>query len=85
MTMGASVRRTVLSVVTFIVATKTLGIWGSWWFEKEGRKDLGRGRNNLTSSVGLQGGDAAKESIFLRESHFGDKSGGQRDWSRGDS
>ena len=41
MTMGASVRQTVLSVVTFIVAMKTLGVRGCWWFEKKTGQDLG--------------------------------------------
>ena len=85
MTMGASVRRTVLSVVTFIVAMKTLSVWGGRRFKKEAQEDLGGGRNDLASGVGLLGVGTAKESIFLRESHFGDKSGGWRDWSGRDS
>ena len=85
MTVGAAVGWAILAVVTFIVATKTLGVWGGWRFKKEAREDLGGGRNDSVSGVGSLGVGAAKESVFLRESRFGDKSGGWRDWSGRDS
>ena len=52
MTMGAPVVGTVLSVVTFIVAMKTLGVWGGWWFQEQTREHLGRCGNNPSTSVG---------------------------------
>ena len=53
MTMGALVVGTVLSVVTFIVATKTLGVWGGQWFQEQTGEYLGRCGNNPVTSVGL--------------------------------
>ena len=50
MTMGAAVSWAVLSVVTFIVATKALGVWGCRRFQIEAGKDLSRGRNDPVSS-----------------------------------
>ena len=85
MTMGALVRQTVLSVVTFIVATKTLGVWGGWRFQKKAREDLSGGGNNPMSGVSSLGVGAMKESIFLRESRFRDKSRGRRNRSGRDS
>ena len=35
MAVGAAVGWAVLLVVTFIVATKTLGVGGRWWFQKD--------------------------------------------------
>ena len=49
MTMGAVVSWAVLSVVTFIVATKTLGIRSRRRFQVEARENLSRGRNDLVS------------------------------------
>ena len=81
MTVGAAVGQAILSVVTFIVATKTLGVWSRWRFKEEAGKNLSWGGDNPMSSSGSLGVGATKESVFLRESRFGDKRGGRRGWS----
>ena len=60
MTVGAAVGRAILSVVTFIVATKTLGIGRCGGFKKKAGENLGRGRNNPMSRRGSLGIGAAK-------------------------
>ena len=50
MTMGAAVSRAVLSVMTFIVATKALGVRGCQRFQIEAGEDLSRGGNDPVSS-----------------------------------
>ena len=51
MTMGASVVGTVLSVVTFIVATKTLDVRSGQRFQEQTGEYLSRCGNNPASSV----------------------------------
>ena len=81
MTVGAAVGQAILSVVTLIVATKTLGVRSRRRFQEEAGKNLSWGRDDSVPSNGLLGVGAAKESVFLRESHFRDKHGGRRGWS----
>ena len=46
MTVGAAVGRAILSVVTFIVATKTLGVRRRGRLEKKAGENLGRSGDN---------------------------------------
>ena len=80
MTVGAAVGRAILSVVTFIVATKTLGVWSRRRFQEEAGENLSWGGDNSVSRSSSLGVGATKESVFLRESRFGDKCGGRRGW-----
>ena len=50
MTVGATVGQAILSVVTFIVATKTLGVGSCRRFQVKTGEDLSRGRNDSMSS-----------------------------------
>ena len=43
MTVGAAVGQAILSVVTFIVATETLGVGRCGGFKKKAGENLGRG------------------------------------------
>ena len=81
MTVGAAVGQAILSVVTLIVATKTLGVWGRRRFQEEARKDLSGGGNDPVPSRGPLRVGVAKKGIFLRESRFGDERGSRRGWS----
>ena len=85
MTMRAAVGRAILSVVTLIVATKTLGVGGRRWFQKDARQGLGRGRDDLMTHDRSLRVSAAKKGILLRETSLGDESGGGRWWSGGDA
>ena len=85
MAMGAAVGWAILSVVTFIVAMKTLGVGGRRWFQKDARQGLGRGRDDPMTRGHLLGVSAAKKGILLRETSLRDKSGGRRQWSGGDA
>ena len=49
MTVGAAVGQAILSVVTHIVATKTLGIGSGRWLQVETGQDLSGGGNNPMS------------------------------------
>ena len=84
MTVGAAVGWASLSVVTFIVAMKTLGVGRCRRFQEKARKDLSRGGDNPMSRRGSLGVGIAKESVFLRESRFRNESGSRRGWSGGD-
>ena len=81
MTVGATVGQAILSVVTFIVATKTLGVRSCWRFHVKTGEDLSRGRNDLMSHNRTLRVGVAKKGIFLRESRFGDERGSRRGWS----
>ena len=81
MTVGAAVGRAILSVVTLIVATKTLGVWSRWRFQEEAGENLSWGGDNSVPCSGSLSVGAAKESIFLREPHFRDEREGRRGWS----
>ena len=84
MAMGAAVGQAILLVVTFIVATKTLGVGGRRWFQKDTRQGLGRsGDNPMTCDRSLRV-STVKKGILLRETSLGDESGGRRWWSGGD-
>ena len=85
MAMGAVVGRAILSVVTFIVATKTLGVGGHRWFQKDAWQGLGRGGDNPVTCGRSLRVSAAKKGILLRETSLGDESGGRRWWSGGDA
>ena len=74
MAVRALVGQAVLTVVTFIVAKKALGAWCGGGFKKH--TCLSGGRDESSSFQGNVCGSAAKKGIFLRESRFGDKSGG---------
>ena len=84
MAMGAAVGQAILSVVTFIVAMKTLGVGGRWWFQKGAQQGLGRGGEDLMTCDRSLRVSAVKKGILLRETSLGDKSGGRRWWSGGD-
>ena len=81
MTVEAAVGRAILSVVTLIVATKTLGVWSRRRFQEEAGKNLSWGGDNPMPCNGSLGVGATKESVFLREPRFRDKRGGRRGWS----
>ena len=49
MTVGATVGQAILSVVTLIVATKTLGVWGCRRFQEYTGQGLCRSRDNPMS------------------------------------
>ena len=85
MTVGAAVGWAILSVVTFIVATKTLGVWSRRRFQEEARKNLSRGGDDPVPRSGSLSVSTAKKSVFLRESCFRDECGGRRGWSGRDS
>ena len=70
MTVGALVGRAVLSVVTSIVAKKTLGGQRGGRSEKYSGQGLGRERDDPSSWGGGQSGGTMQEGIFLRESKF---------------
>ena len=78
MTVGTAVGRAILSVVTLIVAMKTLGVRSRQRFQEETGKNLSWGGDNSVPGSGLLGVGATKESIFLREPCFRDKRGGRR-------
>ena len=78
MTVGAMVGWAVLSVVTFIVATKTLGVRSSGRFQEKAGENLSGSGDNPVSRGGLLRVHATKKGIFLRESRFRDQCGGRR-------
>ena len=78
MTVGAVVGRAILSVVTLIVAMKTLGVWSHRRFQEEAGKNLSWGGDNSMYCSGSLGVGTMKESVFLREPCFRDKRGGRR-------
>ena len=85
MAMGAAVGWAILLVVTLIVATKTLGVGGRQWFQKDARQGLSRGGDDpMTCSCSLRVSGTEK-GILLRKTSFGDESGGRRWWSGGDA
>ena len=71
MAVWALVGRAVLSIVTFIVAKKTLGAWCGGRFEKHPRQGLSGGRDDAASFSGNMGSGTAEEGVFLRESGLG--------------
>ena len=85
MAVGAAVGQAILSVVTFIVATKTLGIGGRWWFQKDARQGLSRGRDDPMTRDRLLRISGVKKGILLRKTSLGDESGCGRRWSGGDA
>ena len=78
MTVGAAVGRAILLVVTFIVATKTLGVGSRQRFQEEAGKNLSWGGDDSVPGSGSLGVGAVKKSVFLREPRFRDKRGGRR-------
>ena len=83
MTVGAAVGWAILSVVTLIVATKTLGIWGCGRSVEDTRQSLGRSGNDPMSCGHLLGIDVTEQGVFLGEICFWDESGCGRQWPRG--
>ena len=73
MAVWALVGRAVLSVVTFIVAKKTLGARHGGRFEKHPGQGLSGGSDDSSSFSGDEGGCTAEEGVFLRESGLGYK------------
>ena len=71
MAVWALVGWAVLSVVTFIVAKKTLGAWCGGRFEKHPGQGLSGGSDDTSSFSGDEGGCTAEEGVFLRESGLG--------------
>ena len=84
MTVGALVERAILSVVTSIVAKKTLGGWCGGRSEKHPGQGLGRRRDDPSSLGGGLGGGTAQEGIFLREPEFWYKGFSRGRWPGGD-
>ena len=71
MAMWTLVGWAVLSIVTFIVAKKTLGARCGRRFEKHPGQGLSRGRDEATTFSGDMGSGTAEEGVFLRESGLG--------------
>ena len=78
MAVGATVGRAILSVVTHIVATKTLSLRSGGRFQIEAGEYLSRGGDNSVSGSGSLRIGGTKKGVFFREAGLRDKSSGGR-------